>query len=149
MVSVQNRFSAALHMARLSRWTRLHAQRWGSACGSATSSCRWVFEPRYFYVSVTDDCSWTLLGVLTVCKVFLVWNAPLHGLVVHFGWTRLASHYWCLLLLLFSWCHMQSAPAEANRVQKKKLWEAVQPDLKTGEDGTASLDDLFVHSCIK
>eukprot|EP00882_Tetradesmus_deserticola_P012488 GHRQ01013234.1.p1 GENE.GHRQ01013234.1~~GHRQ01013234.1.p1 ORF type:complete len:191 (+),score=103.93 GHRQ01013234.1:87-575(+) len=33
---------------------------------------------------------------------------------------------------------LQSAPAEANRVQKKKLWEAVQPHLKTGEDCVAA-----------
>jgi len=26
---------------------------------------------------------------------------------------------------------MQPGPAEPNRVQKKKLWEAVQPDLRT------------------
>lgn len=31
----------------------------------------------------------------------------------------------------------QPAPAEANRVQKKKLWEAVQPDLKTSADKVA------------
>lgn len=35
------------------------------------------------------------------------------------------------------YCPLQSAPAEANRVQKKKLWEAVQPDLKTSEDCVA------------
>jgi hypothetical protein len=39
-----------------------------------------------------------------------------------------------LLLLLL----LQPAAAEANRVQKKKLWEAVQPDLKTAADRTAS-----------
>lgn len=32
---------------------------------------------------------------------------------------------------------LQPAPAEANRVQKKKLWEAVQPDLKTSADKMA------------
>jgi hypothetical protein len=33
---------------------------------------------------------------------------------------------------------LQPAPAEPNRVQKKKLWEAVQPDLKTSEDRVAN-----------
>jgi hypothetical protein len=32
-------------------------------------------------------------------------------------------------------CSEQPAAAEANRVQKKKIWEACQPDLKTGGDG--------------
>lgn len=32
---------------------------------------------------------------------------------------------------------VQAAPAEANRVQKKKLWEAVQPDLKTSAERVA------------
>jgi hypothetical protein len=32
---------------------------------------------------------------------------------------------------------LQAAPAEPNRVQKKKLWEAVQPDLKTSTDKVA------------
>lgn len=31
----------------------------------------------------------------------------------------------------------QPAAAEANRVQKKKLWEGVQPDLKTSADRVA------------
>ncbi|WIA23629.1 hypothetical protein OEZ85_000334 [Tetradesmus obliquus] len=41
---------------------------------------------------------------------------------------------------------LQSAPAEANRVQKKKLWEAVQPDLKTGEDCTAAYKGAVMHT---
>eukprot|EP00892_Ulva_mutabilis_P008421 jgi/Ulvmu1/5951/UM026_0073.1 len=32
----------------------------------------------------------------------------------------------------------QPEPAKENRVQKKKLWEAVQPDLKTTDDLTAT-----------
>ncbi|KIY93274.1 hypothetical protein MNEG_14688 [Monoraphidium neglectum] len=33
----------------------------------------------------------------------------------------------------------QGAPAEPNRVQKKKIWEAVQPDLKTDADRELAL----------
>lgn len=32
---------------------------------------------------------------------------------------------------------LQAAAAEPNRVQKKKLWEAVQPDLKTSAERVA------------
>lgn len=32
---------------------------------------------------------------------------------------------------------LQAAPAESSRVQKKKLWEAVQPLLKTDGEATA------------
>lgn len=32
----------------------------------------------------------------------------------------------------------QPEPAKENRVQKKKLWEAVQPELKTTDDLTAT-----------
>lgn len=32
----------------------------------------------------------------------------------------------------------QPEPAKENRVQKKKLWEAVQPDLKTTDDLVAT-----------
>jgi hypothetical protein len=42
-----------------------------------------------------------------------------------------------LLLLLLHSLLLQAAPAEANRVQKKKLWEGVQPDLKTSGDKVA------------
>ncbi|PNW88805.1 hypothetical protein CHLRE_01g046652v5 [Chlamydomonas reinhardtii] len=35
----------------------------------------------------------------------------------------------------------QAAPAEPNRVQKKKLWEAVQPLLKTDSEATARFKD--------
>ncbi|KAI8464613.1 MAG: hypothetical protein J3K34DRAFT_474168 [Monoraphidium minutum] len=31
----------------------------------------------------------------------------------------------------------QAAPVEPNRVQKKKIWEGLQPDLKTGPDRVA------------
>ncbi|KAF6259806.1 hypothetical protein COO60DRAFT_1294666 [Scenedesmus sp. NREL 46B-D3] len=41
---------------------------------------------------------------------------------------------------------LQSAPAEPNRVQKKKLWEAVQPDLKTAHDCTAGYKGQTMHT---
>jgi hypothetical protein len=31
-------------------------------------------------------------------------------------------------------------------VQKKKLWEAVQPDLKTGDDRTAAFKGQVMHT---
>eukprot|EP00877_Chromochloris_zofingiensis_P001845 jgi/Chrzof1/11661/Cz06g04060.t1 len=37
---------------------------------------------------------------------------------------------------------LQPAPAEPNRVQKKKLWEVVQPDLKTDADRVAGFKGL-------
>ncbi|GFR48237.1 hypothetical protein Agub_g10099 [Astrephomene gubernaculifera] len=38
----------------------------------------------------------------------------------------------------------QPAPAEPNRVQKKKLWEAVQPLLRTDEQATACFRDAVM-----
>jgi hypothetical protein len=50
---------------------------------------------------------------------------------------RLYSGYTVTQSHLFIHPSSQAAPAEPNRVQKKKLWEAVMPDLKTGADKVA------------
>ena len=36
----------------------------------------------------------------------------------------------------------RSTPARHGRVQKKKIWEAVQPELRTGGDGAAAWKEL-------
>lgn len=38
----------------------------------------------------------------------------------------------------------QGEPEKENKVQKKKLWEAIQPDLKTGEDKVAMYKDVVM-----
>jgi hypothetical protein len=43
---------------------------------------------------------------------------------------------------------MQPAAAEANRVQKKKLWEAVQPDLKTSGDRVAGYKGATMNTSV-
>lgn len=40
----------------------------------------------------------------------------------------------------------QEAAASPNQVQKKKLWEAVQPHLKTDAEGTASFKGVAMMS---
>jgi hypothetical protein len=40
----------------------------------------------------------------------------------------------------------QPEPAKENRVQKKKLWEAVQPGLETSEDRTVTFEGVSMMS---
>lgn len=47
---------------------------------------------------------------------------------------------------LLSRVFWRRAPVACRRVQKKKIWETVQPELRTTAEGVAAWKDLAMHT---